>query len=296
LRDGEVAFYQFDLPSTVTAANGWSLVIDTLGSTLSVNNDTALGLYDSNGNLIASNDDAPGLGQLSRLSFGAGGGNGDLAAGTYFVSISGNPTSFGATHFDVTSVSSLDGDVIVNFDLYQNVIDPDFNNDGLVNGLDIDLLQANIVLGPPNLAMFDLTGDGLVTIADRDEWLRQAGAINLPSQNAYRLGDANLDGMVDGGDFNIWNSNKFTFTTDWTRGDFNVDGMVDGSDFNIWNSHKFTSFLRPAPSPGGMTSRLESPSSQLKRRAPSRLEENRDAFFARFIELTSRSDLTGRAE
>ena len=33
--------------------------------------------------------------------------------------------------------------------------------------------------------------------------------MNLPSGNPYLLGDANLDGTVDGQDFLIWNSNKF---------------------------------------------------------------------------------------
>ncbi len=120
-------------------------------------------------------------------------------------------------------------------------VDPDFNNDGFINGVDIDLLQANIVTGPADPETFDLTGDGLVTVADRDEWLVQAGAANLPSGNAYRLADANLDGVVDGQDFIVWNGNKFTTSSAWTRGDFNVDGVVDGQDFILWNANKFQS-------------------------------------------------------
>ncbi len=62
----------------------------------------------------------------------------------------------------------------------------------------------------------------------------------------YLPGDANLDGFVDGSDFNIWNANKFQATGGWSRGDFNVDRVIDGSDFNIWNSYKFQSAdLRP---------------------------------------------------
>jgi hypothetical protein len=53
-------------------------------------------------------------------------------------------------------------------------------------------------------------------------------------------GDANGDGFVDGTDFGIWNSNKFTVGTDYTSGDFNCDGLTDGTDFGIWNSNKFT--------------------------------------------------------
>ena len=66
-----------------------------------------------------------------------------------------------------------------------------------------------------------------------------SGCANLPSGNPYLLGDANLDGIVDGQDFLVWNSNKFATTSAWTRGDFNVDGFVDGQDFLIWNSNKF---------------------------------------------------------
>ena len=53
-------------------------------------------------------------------------------------------------------------------------------------------------------------------------------------------GDANLDGVTDLSDFNIWNANKFTSDADWTTGDFDGDGTTDLSDFNIWNAHKFT--------------------------------------------------------
>ena len=120
-------------------------------------------------------------------------------------------------------------------------IDPDFNDDGMIDSLDIDLLQANIVDGPADPATFDLTGDGSVDVADRNEWLALAGAANLPSGNAYLLGDANLDGFVDGSDFLRWNDNKFTANSAWSAGDFNVDGAVDGVDFLVWNDHKFQS-------------------------------------------------------
>jgi hypothetical protein len=91
----------------------------------------------------------------------------------------------------------------------------------------------------------------LVNTVDLTEWLAVAGNVNLPSGNPYRPGDANLDGVVDGSDFGIWNSNKFTSVAAWCSGDFSADGVVDGSDFGIWNSNKFTSSdaLRPVPEP-----------------------------------------------
>ena len=119
------------------------------------------------------------------------------------------------------------------------IIDPDFNDDGMIDGVDIDLLQANIVSGPADPGTFDLDGDGDVDIADRDAWLVQAGSVNLPSGNAYLSGDANLDGTVDGQDFVAWNNNKFSDVSDWTGGDFNSDGVVDGVDFVTWNNNKF---------------------------------------------------------
>jgi hypothetical protein len=118
--------------------------------------------------------------------------------------------------------------------------DGDFNDDGLYDGLDIDALVEAIASDthPP---AFDLTGDALVNLADRDAWLAEAGGVNLGPGRVYRLGDANLDSVVDGSDFGIWNANKFTAVAQWTRGDFSADGVVDGSDFGIWNANKFTS-------------------------------------------------------
>ncbi len=56
-----------------------------------------------------------------------------------------------------------------------------------------------------------------------------------------RSGDANGDGTVDGQDFIVWNSHKFTSGNDWTTGDFNGDGFTDGQDFIMWNTNKFMS-------------------------------------------------------
>ena len=62
----------------------------------------------------------------------------------------------------------------------------------------------------------------------------------MASGNPYLLGDANLDGTVDGQDFVQWNANKFSSMPAWCAGDFNADGTVDGQDFVIWNNNKFT--------------------------------------------------------
>ena len=116
----------------------------------------------------------------------------------------------------------------------------DFNLDGLYSCEDIDDLVAAIAAGT-NQADFDLTGDGMVDLADRDAWLIEAGAVQVASGSPYQLGDANLDGSVDGEDFVIWNANKFADHAAWCRGDFTADGHVDGLDFIEWNKNKFTS-------------------------------------------------------
>ena len=100
--------------------------------------------------------------------------------------------------------------------------------------------------------VFDMTGDGAVDNDDLDEWLVQGGAANLPSGNPYLVGDATLDGTVDGFDFFAWNDHKFTDVAAWCSGDFNADGVVDGLDFFLWNDNKFQSAdgVNAVPEPG----------------------------------------------
>lgn len=115
----------------------------------------------------------------------------------------------------------------------------DFDADGDLDSMDVDRLTARIA-GDDFSIPFDLNGDGRMGNGDLQVWLTLAGQRNLASHAPYRLGDANLDGAVDGSDFGLWNSHKFTATDAWSRGDFNADGVVDGTDFNLWNANKFT--------------------------------------------------------
>ena len=141
-----------------------------------------------------------------------------------------------------------------NFDEYQGSLTLggsgaacDFNQDGLCDCLDVDSLTTEIANGTNNTS-FDLNSDGFVNGADLTAWLTEGGEFNLGAGSSYLRGDANLDGVVDASDFNIWNGNKFTIQTGWCNGDFNANGFVDISDFNIWNANKFTS-SRPAAVP-----------------------------------------------
>jgi hypothetical protein len=114
------------------------------------------------------------------------------------------------------------------------------NHDGRLDCADADSLVAGIASGA-HIPAFDLTGDGLVNGNDMNRWLAAAGAVNLPSVQAYLPGDANLDGTVDGSEFTLGNRHKFTSVAAWCRGDFTADGVVDGLDFTVWNTHKFES-------------------------------------------------------
>ena len=114
---------------------------------------------------------------------------------------------------------------------------------------DIADLNAMLLLGPiaPGISVtigvneqFDLTGDGIIDLADQSEWLSLAAAENGWG-SPYKLGDANLDGAVDGSDFSEWNANKFTAALRWDFGNFNGDSLIDGSDFSLWNTSKFSS-------------------------------------------------------
>jgi hypothetical protein len=98
---------------------------------------------------------------------------------------------------------------------------------------------------------YDLNGDDVIDLSDRDQWLAGAAAEN-GFASPYSAADANLDGFVDGLDFIAWNGNKFTTSLAASDGDFNGDGFVDGLDFIVWNGDKFTSIDGAAvPEPGG---------------------------------------------
>ncbi len=137
------------------------------------------------------------------------------------------------------------------FEVQDTSIDGDFNDDGIYDCLDINALVAEIATGSNNPA-YDLTGDKLVNLADRDAWLAEAAAFNGLA-SPYKLGDADLDGWVDGNDFIVWNAHKFTKLPAWCSGDFTADGLVDGLDFMAWNVNRFTSSNAPLVRTGTTT-------------------------------------------
>jgi hypothetical protein len=85
---------------------------------------------------------------------------------------------------------------------------------------------------------YDLNGDEVIDLQDRDAWLAGAAAENdllVP----YSPADADLNGVTDGADFLAWNANKFTSSLQASAGDFNGDGVINGGDFLVWNQFKF---------------------------------------------------------
>jgi hypothetical protein len=123
---------------------------------------------------------------------------------------------------------------------YENLPDGDFDNDDDYDCADVNALTAAVVSGG-SAASFDLNGDDVLSVADVDQWRVEAGNANLGAGRVYRVGDANLDGTVDGSDFSLWNAAKFTNNTRWCDGNFNADSVIDGTDFGLWNRNKFTS-------------------------------------------------------
>ena len=123
-------------------------------------------------------------------------------------------------------------------------LSPDFDGSGSVDATDIDWLTA-AVANDSSVAWFDLSSDGVVDGLDVNELVR----VWIGTE----IGDVNLDGTVDAGDFNVWNANRFSGCGTWSTGDLNGDRSVDGADFNIWNDHRFTA---AAASVGGGTNRI----------------------------------------
>ena len=118
----------------------------------------------------------------------------------------------------------------------------DFTGDGVIAADDIDVLFDAIQAGA-DVAYLDLDGNRTVDNLDVSHLLTEV-LHSLP-------GDANLDGVVDGSDFNTWNEHRFSDCgRSWSDGEFSGDGLVDASDFNIWSSNRFQSGLAAATGAG----------------------------------------------
>jgi hypothetical protein len=105
---------------------------------------------------------------------------------------------------------------------YQKLEPGDFNNDSVVNSLDIDLLFSAIDVGGP-LIPFDVSGDGLVTLADL--------TYEVETILKTKFGDTDTDGDVDLADLgNMASGFGQPGEHRWARGNFNGDEDVDLND------------------------------------------------------------------
>lgn len=160
--------------------------------------------------------------------------------GDYYDMISDNTTAH------LAYAATFTGGQDVYYLPIEAVIPCDFDDDRLCDTFDInDMLNEGPIsdgvdVTPGVNDQFDLTGDGVIDLEDRDRWLAIAGSQN-GLMSPYKLGDANLDGIVDGVDFIEWNEHKFTERLLWDEGNFNGDAVNDGQDFIEWNNNKFTS-------------------------------------------------------
>ncbi len=110
--------------------------------------------------------------------------------------------------------------------------DADVNGDGVVNAADIDAIYHHFgtVTSSNGLAQYDLNGDGAVNQADVSYLLKNV------LHRSY--GDANLDGYVDYGDYQVLLTH-WQQPGGWTDGNFDGGSVVDYGDYQIlldyWN-------------------------------------------------------------
>jgi hypothetical protein len=102
----------------------------------------------------------------------------------------------------------------------------DFNADGSVDEMDLNLFCAALAGGNPSPA-FDLTGDGVVDADDRDDLVQ--------NQLRSTYGDANLDRVFNSTDLvEVFARGQYedgvAGNSSWADGDWNCDGEFDTQD------------------------------------------------------------------
>ncbi|QLH45657.1 MAG: hypothetical protein HWD58_08585 [Bacteroidota bacterium] len=68
-----------------------------------------------------------------------------------------------------------------------------------------------------------------------------------PGKYASFSGDLNADGIVDGMDFQFWETDNNNFANGYRTADLNGDGIVDGLDYQFWeqNNNAFIGESKP---------------------------------------------------
>jgi hypothetical protein len=103
----------------------------------------------------------------------------------------------------------------------------DFNNDGQLDALDIELLSSEVRAGT-NMAAFDVTSDGLVNESDRQHW--------VSTLRKTWFGDANMDGQFDSADLvEVLGIGEYEDGVDnnstWAEGDWDGNANFSSGDF-----------------------------------------------------------------
>ena len=62
---------------------------------------------------------------------------------------------------------------------------------------------------------------------------------------AALIGDGNLDGVVNSGDYTIWADNFGVPDPDFTTGDYNGDGVVNAADYTLWSDNFGSMVMAP---------------------------------------------------
>jgi len=127
--------------------SGGLYTFDLTGSTY----DTALGVFDANGNLVAGNDDFVGLQSKVECC--------QLSAGTYYIAVDGYGSSTGNFNLCVSECAPLEaGELPVGYSLKQNVPNP-FNPTTTIN---FTMGET----GAASLKVYDLSGREVATLVN----------------------------------------------------------------------------------------------------------------------------------
>ena len=107
----------------------------------------------------------------------------------------------------------------------QTRVDGDLNYDNVLDVDDVNVVSRNIALGSTN-ARLDLNDDDKVDHSDFHYLV--TGLMNT------WIGDSNLDGEFNSGDFvDVFTAGKYETGdfANWSEGDWNADGRFDSTDF-----------------------------------------------------------------
>ena len=120
--------------------------------------------------------------------------------------------------------------------------------DGLYTHVDLDAALVDDLTGNGRPDVFALGVGGALRDPVTQEWdwnwfncwmATKEYAGSEPYIRVMWLGDANLDGCTDGGDYTLWADNYLQNpgANTWEEGDFNDDGNTDGADYTLWADH-----------------------------------------------------------